>query len=359
MNKQLDQVHIQGFKSIRDQTIQLEDLNVLIGANGAGKSNFISMFRFLNEMVAQNLQVFVGQSGGANTFFYHGSKITPAFSLYLEFGDNVYHVVFVSSSDQRLIFKDERCAYKPSGNVIFARGHQETFLVEQAKDHPRRIADHVLKALKGWQVYHFHDTSATAAVKRLGDLHDNRFLRPDASNLAAYLYFLRERHHAYYTNIVDTIRLVAPFFRDFELDSNRLYESQIRLEWSEFGNPIPFDASALSDGTLRFICLAVLLMQPELPSAVIIDEPELGLHPYALVLLASLLKSAATRTQVIVSTQSVPLVNQFDPEQVIVVDREEGASIFKRLSSENLEDWLEDYGVGELWEKNLIGGRPR
>src|SRR2546427_3037694 len=156
----------------------------------------------------------------------------------------------------------------------------------------------------------------------------------------------------------ETITQVAPFFNDFALRPDPTPKESIRLEWREKGSDFPFRAAHLSDGTLRFICLATLLLQPTPPSTVLIDEPELGLHPYAITVLASLLKSASTKTQVIVSTQSVPLVNQLQPEDILVVDRAQGQSTFRHLGSEELKDWLEDYGLGDLWEKNLFGGRP-
>jgi len=183
-------------------------------------------------------------------------------------------------------------------------------------------------------------------------------LRSDAANLAAFLYLLRNTYSSHYQRIVETIRLVAPFFDDFVLRPTPENQNKIRLEWREKQSDDYFDASYFSDGTLRFICLATLLLQPQLPSLVIIDEPELGLHPYAINLLADMLHSAATKTQVIVSTQSVPLVNQFLPADVIVVDREDNQSVFHRLKSEKLGEWLDQYGLGELWEKNVIGGRP-
>jgi predicted ATPase len=215
-----------------------------------------------------------------------------------------------------------------------------------------------LQNLRSFAVYHFHDTSGTASVKHTGDLDDNYLLRPDGANLAALLYRLREKNPGDYSNIVDAIRLVFPFFDDFMLEPSRLNADRIRLEWRERGSDTYFNASALSDGTLRFICLATLLLQPDLPSTILLDEPELGLHPYAITILAELLRGAATKTQVIASTQSVGLVNQFEPEDVIVVEREDQQSVFRHLDRADMESWLDDYGLGDLWEKNIIGGRP-
>jgi predicted ATPase len=221
------------------------------------------------------------------------------------------------------------------------------------------IADFILEAINNWRVYHFHDTSSSARIKQVGKINDNQILRSDASNLAAYLYFLHEVHLADYRKIVATIRLVAPFFDDFMLRPNPFNHETIQLERKEKGSDAYFNAHALSDGTLRFICLATLLLQPKLPATIIIDEPELGLHPYAITILASLLKAASQQTQLVVSTQSVPLVNQFGLEEIVVVDRKDGQSTFERRTAGELETWLEDYGMGDLWEKNLLGGRPR
>jgi len=196
-------------------------------------------------------------------------------------------------------------------------------------------------------------------LRKPGELKDYRFLRSDASNLAAFLHHIRINHRDYYDNIISTIQLVAPFFDDFILQPIPLSPDEILLEWKQKGYEQSFKANIFSDGTLRFICLAVLLLQPEPPAPIFLDEPELGLHPYALSLLADLIRVASQTTQLIVSTQSVSLVNHFAPEDIIVVDREGTRSIFRRLSREEMQEWLDDYSLGELWEKNILGGRPQ
>ena len=116
----------------------------------------------------------------------------------------------------------------------------------------------------------------------------------------------------------------------------------------------------MSDGTLRAMCLVTLLLQPEqeLPNLLIVDEPELGLHPSSLSLVATLLKAASHYSQVVIATQSTRLVDEFDPEHVIVVDRAGAESQFRRLDPEKTEEWLEEYSLGEIWEKNVFGGGP-
>ena len=220
------------------------------------------------------------------------------------------------------------------------------------------IAGHVRHDLDSYRIYHFHDTSSSARVKQTGDVDDNRRLHTDACNLAAFLYRLQQKSAGHFQNIEDTIRQIAPFFEGFQLRPSELNPDKIRLEWREKGSENYFNAHALSDGTLRFICLATLLLQPTMPAVILLDEPELGLHPAAISLLAALLESAAQKTQVLVATQSVTLINQFTPELVWVVERENRASVFKQLESADMSAWLENYSLGELWEKNILGGRP-
>ena len=214
--------------------------------------------------------------------------------------------------------------------------------------------------LEQWRAYHFHDTGFASPLKKTADVHDNRHLRPDGSNLAAFLYLLSKKHENSYTQIQRTVHLVAPFFDDFILRPLALNEDKIRLEWRHVGSDAYFDATSLSDGTLRFIALTTLLLQPVSlrPNLILLDEPELGLHPYAITLLASLLKQAAVESQVIIATQSPTLVDHFNPEDVLVAERVNGATELRRLDGEALRVWLEDYSLGQLWEKNELGGRP-
>lgn len=364
----LDRIRIEGFKSIKQLDLKLGGLNVLIGANGAGKSNFISVFRLINEMVELRLQRFVGSR--PDRFLRFGRRTTPKFSVHLDFGKNGY-AFSLAPSENQLIFDDERISFAGdhygTADRRLGAGHLESMLSAQLES-PRNkaIAGYVVPSVRGWRVYHFHDTSDQAAVKQAGAINDNVALRPDASNLAAFLYLLQQKHPESYQRIRDTVRLVAPFFDDFALRPDPLSPgaASIALEWREKGSDFPFTAYQLSDGTLRFICLAVVLLQPKPPATIVIDEPELGLHPYAIEVLAAMLKSyshnklGVVNRQVILSTQSVPLVNQLEAKDLIVVDHADGESVFSRPDPDVLKDWLEDYSLGELWEKNVLGGRP-
>ena len=359
----LGTIAVTGFKSIRELKLQLRPLNVLIGANGAGKSNFIALFKLLNEMIEQRFQLFVRQQGGANGFLHFGQKSTEQITVSLAFGQNAYDCVWVPTVDDRLIFAQERCwffggRWTEEYGESLGSGHEESKLSQFTIPGRKGVRGHVYNSLISWKVYHFHDTSDSAPIKKIGDINDNRYLRPDGSNLAAFLYLLQQRTSGHYETIRDTIRMVAPFFDDFILRPLPENEDKIRLEWREQGSDYPFLAHHLSDGTLRFVCLAALLLQPKLPSTILIDEPELGLHPYAITVLASLMRSAAVKAQVIVSTQSVSLVNQFDPEDLLIVERRDRATVIEPLDPQRLSAWLEEYALGELWEKNVLGGRP-
>lgn len=360
----LDSISIKGFKSIRElNDLELRPLNILIGANGAGKSNFVKVFKLLNRIVDKRLQVFIGEEGGADNFLYFGQKTTENITIHLVFGNNEYECVLSPSDDGSLFFEKETGYFKGPGyekpySAGMGGGHKETQLHDY-KEREQTIK-HALKSLTQWTVYHFHDTSRSAKVRKPCEINDNEFLRPDASNLAAFLYYLREQHPLNYKNIVRIIRMAAPYFEDFDLKPDRLSQNHIRLEWRHAGSDAYFNGNALSDGTLRFICLTALLQQPNIPDTILLDEPELGLHPAAMTILAGMFRSVAQsgKTQVIASTQSVTLVNQFSPEDVIVVERENEQSVFKRLEEPAIRNWIEDYGVGDLWEKNVFGGRP-
>ncbi|WP_332406219.1 AAA family ATPase [Vibrio metschnikovii] len=358
----IDRLTIQGFKSIRSlDKLQLNNLNVLIGANGVGKSNFVSYFRMLHELVEGRLQVWTSKQGGADRVLTFGLKETSQLSSILRFnGRDGYGIFLAPTVDESLTILEEEIYFGEACFEKLGGGSRESHLKERTSQKPAKHLTEAYHLLSNIKVFHFHDTSDTAAVKRLGVVHDNEYLRSDASNLAAYLFKLQRENSEVYAQICKTVRLAVPFFDDFVLKPIQLAsgEEQIRLLWKQADSDYPLWPSQLSDGSIRFICLVTALLQPNPPSTIIIDEPELGLHPYAITLLGALLRSASKRMQVIVSTQSVPLLNEFELDDLIVVEREEGASTFKRLDADKFRTWLDDYSVGELWEKNIIGGRP-
>jgi predicted ATPase len=351
-------IRIQGFKSIASIDVELKPINVVIGANGSGKSNFIGAFAFLREIDAGRLRGYVAEAGRAERILHFGSKTTAKINLRVSFKSNggfpslpsIYDLTLAPTKDDGLF---------PSMEEKILSGADIASLVDLANrreadgSHHEWVREHVDR----WQVYHLHDPSS---MRKTASLHDNRFLRRDGSNLAAHLYYLREKHEDSYSLIVRTVQRVAPFFDNFELNPVQLNPDTIQLAWRHKRSDQYFGASSMSDGTLRFIALATLFLQPPRyrSSLILVDEPELGLHPYAIELLAALIRQAAVDTQVIVSTQSSLLLDHFEPGDVLVADRVDGATQLTRLDPIRLAKWLEDYSLGQLWKKNEFGGQP-
>ena len=351
---------IRGYKSINQCDIAFGKVNVLIGSNGAGKSNFVSAFSLLQNILSKNLQFYAAQSG-INSLFYNGRKTTEEIAFEVFFGQNSYGFVLKPTDDNRLAFQKEYFGYhdKWENESIVAQGNLESMWETGAHTFIDRYVIPILQK-QNWRVYHFHDTGRSARVKQEHNISNSKALLYDAANLAAFLYRLKRNYRKNYEEIVRTIQLIAPYFADFILEPMEGNEEKIVLRWQQKGSEDIFNASQLSDGTLRFICLTTLLLQPhELqPATIVVDEPELGLHPYAITLLAEMVKELPEEKQIILSTQSVELLNEFDVEDVIVVDRGDNGSEFRRLKEEELEAWLEeDYALGDLWKKNILGGR--
>ncbi len=357
-------IKIQNFKSIREtEEILIKPVNVLIGPNGAGKSNFISFFKFLNKLYEQQLQLYVSQNGRAENFLYFGRKGSDFLAGRIVFNNdwkNEYVFGMVPDQSGNLIFAEEWSSYTAPSSAsknhlnISMGGNLESLIRSDKGDRNKYLKNQ----FKDFKLFHFHDTSFNAKVKQPSGAYDYATLHEDGGNLAAFLFRLQESHSQHFRIIVKVIQSMAPFFQEFYLQPDEINPQQIFLRWREKGSDQLFTAHNLSDGTLRMICLTTLLMQPLLPSAIIIDEPELGLHPSAIQKLAAMLKSASVKTQIIVSTQSINLVDQFTADDVIVVERENNQTVFKRQSEEALAAWREEYSVGELWSKNVLGGTP-
>jgi len=374
MKGALTKLTVKGFKSIKGlNDCKLGDLNVMIGANGAGKSNFVQIFRMLMAMTQKNFSKFILERGGADNFLFNGPKVTPKINMEFEFaslsdnarGANSYKFELTPTADEKFLISEQR-KYISTNWRSYGNASEESRLHDERNEKSmdgqwNGVGHFVYESISNWMVYHFHDTSANSPMRRSEIVEDHHKLRGDASNIAPFLLHLKNDVclSDYYKRIIDAVRLVTPFFDDFRLDVQKLGEAEkVRLSWSQKGSDFPMQPYHLSDGSLRFICLATALLQPNPPSTIIIDEPELGLHPAAIVVLAELIQAAAKQTQVIVATQSPALIDQFGIEDVIVVNREDGASTFQRLKEEDFSSWLDDYSVGELWTKNVIDGGP-
>ncbi|MCH8148656.1 MAG: AAA family ATPase [Planctomycetes bacterium] len=371
-------IKLKGYKSFRNTEVHFSDVTVLLGANGAGKSNLVSFFRMLNFVSTGALQDYIGRNGGSDSLLHYGRKTTTQIEAEVEFdgsGSRTYYKMRLADAapdtliftDERatLIFTDERAVFDQRGcprpqDIALGAGHKESELKKRAEtEETCRI---LFGMLSRCRVFQFHDTSSTAKIRKSGYTEDANYLRSDAGNLAAYLRMLQTTYSDCYQRIVDTVALVFPSFGDFILQPSAGSDNYILLNWKEQAHAdYLLGPHQLSDGTLRFMALATLFLQPteRMPSVIVLDEPELGLHPYAISVLAGLVKSVATETQVILATQSPRLVDEFDPGQVVVleIDKKAGTQC-KQLEAEKLSEWLDEYSMGELWEKNIFGGRP-
>lgn len=362
----IERIVIQNYKSIQEARIDLRDINVLIGENGAGKSNFISFFELVKALYDMRLTGYMLANGGMGSQLYQGLKHSNCISGIIDYNNtNAFffelkprqggEMAYISlTGDFFNTYNHRDKDYKNWNKTIWDKDIEESKISEIK--YPR--AKYIRNILESFIVYHFHDTSKTSPMRQFCSIDDNSSLRHDASNLPAILYKLKETDPKSFTLIENTIRTVAPYFKRFKLAPMTLDPTKIKLEWEEKDSDMYLDAYSLSDGTLRFIALATLLLQSKLPNTIIIDEPELGLHPAAITKLSAMIKLASKKSQIIIASQSVELINNFSVDDLIIVGREGKQSTFKRLNEEDYTLWLESYSVGELWDKNILGGRP-
>jgi predicted ATPase len=365
MARQLDKMTIRGFKSFENlEDFELGDLNVLIGANGSGKSNFVEFFRVLRAMISGGLQTHVRLNGPVDGYFFNGVSHSKSIEVDLKFGLNRYVFELAATTDGKLLITTEKTQYLNGGGLKkIGSGEFESVLQKRKGDRsslfPGYVGpnSYVWDAVSNWQVYHFHDTSSTSGMRREAGIEQSAVLFPDASNLAPFLLQLRNEKPNTYQLIRKTLQRIAPYFDDFELSIRKQKEEDtVRLTWRQKGKDYLFSPGHLSDGTIRFLCLTTALLQPDPPATIVVDEPELGLHPEAIMVLGGLIRSASSSTQIIIATQSPQLLSEFEPEQIITVDQIDGSTQLQHVNASELEAWLDDFSVGELWQKGNIHG---
>jgi len=373
MKGTLERLSVTGFKSIRElSSLELTNVNIFIGANGAGKSNLIDLFRMLLAMTEKNFSKFVLERNGADGFLFNGPKITSAMKAEFIFtshsafskGPNAYRFEAIPTTDGRRFLLTEERQYISTSSWSYGPASEESRLWDMKDERSQNekwngVGHFVYQSISNWMVYHFHDTSANSPMRRFEISEDCNRLRSDASNIAPFLLRLKTSSHLfkYYNEIVCAVRQVIPFFDDFRLDVQAMGEARkVALSWQQKGSDFPMQPYHLSDGSIRFICLATALLQPSPPSMIVIDEPELGLHPEAIGILSELIQDAAKRTQVLIATQSPLILDQFALEDIVVVNRKDGQSTFDRLQRYEFDQWLDDYSLGQLWTKNVIQG---
>lgn len=350
----MDEIKVKGYKSFKDISIKLGKINLLIGSNGAGKSNFLSLFELLNYAYDQRLALYVSRIGGVNKILHQGRKVTEKIDITVSEGRNSYSLTMLES-DGQLIIEHEKLYYRSYATDIAKFKDEAQLKTYNGMKRGEYIKEYISQIRK----FHFHDTGRVSPFAHESDIYNDKYTMYDnGENLAAILYRIREEHPIIYKRIILVIQSIAPYFHDFYFHPTEA--NKIRLQWQDKYSTMIYGPSDLSDGTIRFIALTTLFMQPWLPKVIIIDEPELGLHPKAIEKLAGLMKSASQRgAQIIVATQSAELISNFSYEEVLTVNQRNGNSEITGLSSNELEHWLDEYTLGDLWRQNIIkGGQP-
>ncbi len=349
----INTISIKGWRSIKNVEVTLGKINILLGANGSGKSSFLSAFELLEAASddRQHLQHYIEKNGGANQNFHYGTKITDQVLIEICIEDRHYYDYFLTAGKDDNVIPNNK-PDKPihlTGSVSVHSDVAEYEKTPELKEKLEELQTHFI-------IYHFQDTGNTSPLKRVSDIYQTRYLHPDGDNLAAFLYEIKNNYPKNYESIITAIRFAFPDFKDFIFQKTG---ENVRLLWNDrYAEHYDFPLSALSDGTLRFIALSTLLLQPNPPKFIIIDEPELGLHPEAIEILAELINLASANSQLLISTQSVQLVNCFTPDDLLIAEKEHGETKITRPNKKDLEEWLEDYTLGEIWRKNIMGGNP-
>ena len=401
----LERISIEGFRSFRSlQDFELRNINVLIGANGSGKSNFIDFIEWIGDTARialdeqdksarkkglwdnDEMLFFIGKEPAPQTVF----RLTTAginYSLTMPKGqlegatfslDNKTfhfstHAGKENSGEDSREGNDADVSMAHDDGVGVSMAHDDGVGVSMAHDdgvgvsmaHDANPADaqeayNFFRLLADLKVYHFHNIRETLSGNPTNpDLPDDKLAR-DGANIARFLRHLKLNHSFHYEKILYRVSMDSPFIEDFILDPiEGGHTNDIQLRWKQKHVNHVFHPCQLSDGTLRLVCLAAVLLQPEPPTAIVIDEPEMGLHPDAIYLLGETIRDASYKTQVIIATQSPLLVDRFELEDLVIASRQNGASQFTRYTREYMKDFLENYTLGELWQNNHLEGSTR
>lgn len=305
-------------------------------------------------MRTASLQRFVAEAGGAASLLHYGPKRTPALGVELEFVQGQHRDRYGArlgfAAGDKLMYLDEFVEHQQSGQPALHRetlgsGHWESLLRDA------KFQSETTKRVNDWMsqltFFHFHDTSMTSALRTHARAEDDQSLRSDGSNLAAFLGRLErstlEAEQKAWFRINQLTRRIAPSVKQLCPTNAHNGVSAVRLDWIDDQDQ-RFGCHQLSDGTLRAIALITALAQPteSLPRFISIDEPELGLHPAAIRLLAELARSVSRHTQIMFATQSTDFLDHFEPEEVVVTERDAGRTSLRRLDAEDLAGWLED-----------------
>ena len=380
----VDRVRIRGYRSLLDVDLPLHGLNVLIGPNGAGKTSLIEVFLLLADAMNERLASALSDLGGIAQVLTR--DVGDSVLLELEapskaFPHPLRYELEIAPLGVGYEIKRERLSQEQT------RGPERPFVfVDNVPGRPRFFWEGALVA-PTWEfdeketalaqmsrtlrtypeteelrrglasVAHFAtlDVSKRAVVRLPQELRPVSAPGANGQDLYAFLYTLRADHPDRYERLQDILRVAFPGFRQAEFPL--VASGQATMAWYDVFSK-PLYPPQLSEGTLRFIWLAALLLSPNPPGITLIDEPEVSLHPELLRLLAGLLQEASMRTQLIVATHADRLIRWLKPDEVLIADKSEGASTLTRADTLDLKQWLEEYTLDELWLMGEIGGRP-
>jgi len=345
--RMLKKVTIRNFKSIKDAEIDLQNINILIGANGAGKSNFIAFFDMVGALLNGDFAGFVQRQGGYEHLSYNGNETDQIIEGTLDFDDADTFHFNVNPTDNKFLIRDADYNYNSQWLKDYDASSKNTSECCQQ-------SEYIKNCTRYFTAYHFNDSRSLSKMCSGCSVSDNEVLRRDGSNLAACLFRLQQERQRDFLYLESVIHSVVPDFKQFKFVENASDERTVSLKWEQTGTDTCFNGAYLSDGTLRFIALTTLLLQPIENATIIIDEPELGLHPNAINKLAAMVQRAALKNQVIVATQSVSLINRFQSEDIIFTDKGNSTTL-KRVANDDIKGWMADYSLGEIWEKGIIG----
>lgn len=373
MPNTIESVRVGGFRSLADVEIKglPQGATVLIGANGSGKSNLMHFLEMIGWMVdLRRLREYVARHGGADDQLFGGRKTTAEMKAQVDVrtadGRVEYRFVLECTPGDRFVFAEEAYRIAKSGKPADApweriedSGYPEARVAERTNGNGPQpeVARALVGLLRRCPIYQFHDTSFDSRMKISWDSTDSGRLRSDGANLASVLSLLEREDKPRFELICRYVSLAVPVFDRFEIKEEY---GKVQLRWKQKDMDKTMGAHMTSDGMLRFFALVTLLnLPPEmLPGVLLLDEPELGLHPAAITLIGAMIDSVAMDRQVIVATQSPLLVDNFRLDEILALELENGRTTVRRFDDADYGQWLDEYSTGELWQKNVLGGRP-
>ena len=332
---------VRNFRSLVDVDIPLHPLNVVIGPNGSGKTALIEVLLLLQRDSRRELTEFFDERGGFQAVLSQRSG--RAGSTRLEVQAEIVNGGPDGGPDD-------------NGRSVYVLAVQGVGYVYQAAKESYRAAPSVQEFFAGANYYQFIDVTPRSSVRLPQSLTPASTPGAQGESLYSALYNLRINDLDLYDRLLGIVAQAFPGFKQFEFPV--VGAGQVTLTWYDKCCTQPFYPNQLSEGTLRFLWLLTLLFTAPRASLLLIDEPETSLHPELLRILAALLQEAALETQIVVATHSSDLISWLQPEEVLIADKEDGQTRFTWADTLNLQSWLAEYSLRDLWLMGHLGGRP-